>query len=574
MNHGERQFRAPIRFGAFEADLQAEELTRSGAKIRLQHQPFQVLAALLERPGEVIGRDELQRRIWATDTFVDFDRGLNKAINRLRSALGDSAAKPTIIETLGKRGYRFIASVERSIQSVAILPLENLSGDSSHDYWAEGITDELIVLVAKSTNARVISLNSVMRFKNSSLPLPQIASELGADAVIQGSILIGKGRIRLRAHLVEAHTDRHLWADSYESELGDALMVQVNMAKAVANCIRPHLMPQIRVNKDRKVMPEVYDLYLRGRFLWNKRTKDGIERGIDCFDRALKLDPSNPVLYSGLADAYVVLSLLGFRPPRDVCPKAKVAAEKALSLDESIAEAHNSLAVIKHLYEWNWEEAEEGFKRSLDLNPSSAVAHQWYAMLLSSQGRNEEAIVEVTSGRNLDPTSLVSNGLKAIVQMKAGRSDDAVQTSREAIELDQYNPFGHWILARALDACGLTEEALRESQEAVRLSGGELMYRAHLGYSYARSQKRTQACEVLDWLAGRSKAEYVTPLHFALIHAALGDTDQAFEALENCVEERTPRLAAGELFDRSFESLQGDRRFEAIVHRFPSSRPG
>ena len=229
-----RRSSSTLRFGVFEADLNAGELRRSGTRVELQDQLFQVLAVLLERPGQVITRDELQQRIWAGDTFVDLERGLNKAISRLRDTLGDSAERPTFIETLAKRGYRFIAPVGAKIRSLAVLPLQNLSGDPSEDFWADGITDELITSIAKLASIRVISRTSVMRFKSSAMRLAEIASELGIDAVVQGSLSVSDTRVRIRVQLVDPHTDQHLWLDSFDRELRDAVTLQQEIAHRVA----------------------------------------------------------------------------------------------------------------------------------------------------------------------------------------------------------------------------------------------------------------------------------------------------------------------------------------------------
>ena len=558
-----------IRFGAFEVDLPAGELRQRGVKVKVQQQPFEVLAALLERPGSVVTREELQRRIWSAQTFGDFERGLNKAINRLRDALGDSPDTPRFIETLPRRGYRFIAPVERTIGSIAVLPLENLSGDSSLDYWADGITDELITHLAKLSELRVISRTSVMRFKNTRVPLAEIARELGVDAVIEGSVVVSDRTVRIRAQLVGAAPDRHLWAESYERELGDIVIVQEQIAKAIGAQILARLTPdqESRFSKARSVNPDAYDAYLRGRFFWNKRTAPDLDKSFEYFNQAIALDTGYAKAYAGLADYYITLGILALRPPREVYPPAKDAAETALELDETLAEAHNSLAAARHHYGWDWAGAEQEFKRALELDPNCSVAHQWYGALLALMRRYEEAIIEVKRARDLDPLSLVLNAFVGFMHMLVRQHDQAVDATRKAIELDPLYPFGHYVLARCLDARGELGHALEESEAAAGLSGGDLPFLAHLGYANARIGNLVKARDVREQLRELSKTTYVSPYHVARIYTGLGEKDSAFEWLERAFEERTARLPTELQGDPAFDGLRDDPRFEDLVRR-------
>ena len=557
------------RFGAFEVDPQAGELRKSGVKVKVQDQPFQVLTALLERPGQLVTRDELRQRVWAAaDTFVDFDRGLNKAMNRLRDVLGDPAENPTFIETVPRRGYRFIARIERRISSIAILPLENLSGDPTREYWADGLTDELITHVAKIVDLRVISRTSAMRFKHSPKSLMEIGRELGVDALVEGSVLLSDRKVRISVQLIDVSADQHLWADSYERELGDVVSLQHQIARVIARQIQSRLTAEqeARVAKGCAVNPEAYDAYLRGRFFWAKRTEEGIEKSFACFKQAIEVAPTYSAAYAGLADSYLMLGIFGTRSPHDFCPKAKVAAEKALELDDALAEAHTSLAGVTSLYDWDWPGAEREYRRALELDPNYAVAHQWYASLLSGLGRHDEALTEVLRARELDPLSLVINAFVGFIHMRARRFDQAIDACAKAIELDPNNPFGRWILARSLDAGDQLREALAQSEQAVTLSGNKHPFTAHLGYASARMGDRRRACDVLDQLRERSKTEYVSPYHFALIYTALDQRDLAFEWLEKAFQERTARLT-GELSERVFDPLRSDPRFQELERR-------
>jgi TolB-like protein len=574
---GEKKSLPAIRFGVFEADIEAGELRRSGVKVRLQEQPFQVLAALLERPGQVITRAELQKKIWIADTFVNFDCGLNKAVNRLRHALGDSADTPKFIETLPRRGYRFAAPVEQGISSLAVLPLDNLSGDPKQEYWADGMTDELITHLAKIRDLRVISRTSAMRFKNTTLPLGEIARQLGVGALIRGSVVVSDRKVRIRAQLINPFTDDHLWVDSYDRELGDVMTLQRQIAYAIACQIRSRLTPEEEAGFAgvRSVNAEAYEAYLKGRFFWNKRTKADLERSFAYFRQAIAADAAYAAPYAGLADCYILMNVFGLSSPHVVCPKAREAAEKALELDEGLPEAHNSLAAVRHLYYWDWPGSEQEFRRALELDRNCAVAHHWYAVLLSLLQRHEEAIAQVLAARDLDPLSLVVNAFVGFIYMKAGRHDRAIEACRQAIELDPNNPFGHWLLARGLDAGGKLDEALGQSHEAAKQSGNSLPYVSHLGYAYARVGDRLAACNALEQLTERSMTEYVSPFDFALIYSALDEKELAIEWLKKAFQERNSRLVA-EFRGPVFGGLQFDTTFQDLTRRFglPSSETG
>jgi TolB-like protein len=368
----------PIRFGIFEVDLRAGELRRQGLKVKLQEQPFQILAMLLDRPGEVITREEVQRRLWPANTFVDFDRGLNRAMNRLRVALRDRADSPRFVETLPGRGYRFIALVERPgihtgttpgepprIESLAVLPLENLSADPAQDYFADGMTDELITAIAKIVSLRVISRTSIMQYKGARKSLALIARELGVDAILEGTVLHSGPRVRITAQLVRARDDRHLWAEKYERDLGDILMLQGEVAKAISDQLQIKLTPQehCRLSHGHSVLPEAYEAYLQGIFFRNKWTEPSLFKSIELFDEANRLDPTFARGYAGLSQSYCALGILGSLPAVAVYPKAKAAAIKALELDETVAEAHNSLADVRKGFDWDWAAAQPEYKR-------------------------------------------------------------------------------------------------------------------------------------------------------------------------------------------------------------------
>lgn len=562
----ERKFRPAVRFGPFEADFASRELLKSGSRVKLQEQQFQLLAALLEYPGEVVTRDQLRRRIWPADTFVDFERGLNKAVNRLRHALGDTTEHPKFIETAPRRGYRFIAKATPKIGSLAVLPLENMSGEPNQDHWADGLTDELITRIAKIAGLRVISRTSAMQFNRTSKPLAEIARELCVDVVVVGSIVVSDRRVRIRVQLIDPFSDRHLWTDSYERELSDIVSLQTEIALAISHQIRARLTSAEHGSsmREARVNPQAYEAYLKGRYFLTKGT--GVERSLEYFNKAIKTDPDYAAPYAGVADCYVLLGVLYLSPPRDVFPVAKEFAEKALDRDSANAEAHKSLAVVRNLYDWDWAGSEEEFRRALELNPSLSSAHLGYSILLSCLQRYGQAIEEVMKARELDPISLITNALIGFIYMRARQYDKAIEACHQAIELDANNPFGHWLLARSLDAADRTREALSESQIAAKLSGNRGPYSGYLGYALARAEDPAGASKIIEDLRERQKTEYVSPYEFVNIYTALGKTDLAFQWLEEAYQERTSRLS-GELWDKPFDALRTDPRFQDLIRR-------
>jgi TolB-like protein/DNA-binding winged helix-turn-helix (wHTH) protein len=454
-----------IRFGTFEVSLQSGEVRKAGLRIKVQQQPMKLLEILLEHPGEVVTREELRRRVWPNESFGDFDQALNISIGKLRSALGDSAENPRFIETLPKRGYRFIADVSvvgddahkrgpesaaspppvtgsvtkvqdpglaisrtglkrrlgttllvipasalvlslvilsvwlfrsrvrppTGIRSLAVLPLDNLSGDASQNYFADGMTDELITDLAQISALRVISRTSVMAYKGARKPLPQIARELNVDAMVEGTVLRSGDQVRITAQLIEASTDKHLWSQSYEGDLRDTLALQNRVASAIADQIRISLTPQEKAElKDARVVkPEAYESYLKGRYFWNKRTADGLKVALAYFKQATEEDSKYAQAYSGLADTYALLGDWQYAAmtPKKAFPQAKAAAIKALELDSTLGEAHNSLAFVLDGFDWDFDSAGKEFQRAIELNPGYATAHHWYAWHLSLLGR-------------------------------------------------------------------------------------------------------------------------------------------------------------------------------------------
>ncbi len=592
---------------------------------------------LLDRPGETVTREELRNRLWTSDTFVDVDHGVNKAVNRIRDVLGDSATSPRFVETVARRGYRFIADVvtitERnpvggsdnaigtvvptqdvrvddvaasqpgrrvgqwrpwtigglalalasvivvlalqarapqpaSIRSLAVLPLENLSGDDSQEYFADGMTDELIATLGQISALRVISRTSVMPYKRARKPLPQIARELNVDAVVEGTVLRSGGQVRITAQLIEARDDKHLWSDSYDGDLRDMLTLQNTVARAIAEQIRINLnaQEQATLRHGKVVDPEVYEAYLRGRYFWNKRTGGDFQKAVEYFNRAIERDPTFAPAYSGLADTYALLGdwEYGVLTPGEAFPRAKAAAVKALQLDATLGEAHTSLAFCLDGFDWDLKSGDAEFRRGIELNPGYATAHHWYAWHLSLLGRNSDAISEMKKAQNLDPLSLIINADFAELLLIAHMTDASIQQSRKTIEMDANFPLAHNQLGLAYLQSGRLDEAISELRKAVELSGGSPTCTANLARAFALSRRRAEAVQILGDLKKRSRASSSNASEIAVVYAALGDNDEAMTWLEKGYE---ARFNPGVLLRPGFDALRGDARFQNLERR-------
>lgn len=571
------------RFGPFEVNLRAGELHKHGLKIRLQDQPFQILAMLLAHPGEVVTREELRQKLWPADTtFVDFDHGLNNAINRLREALGDSADHPRYVETAPRRGYRFIAPLDYErevsaplrIQSLAVLPLENLTGDPSQEYFVDGMTDALITNLAQISALRVISRTSAMQYKGVRKPLPEIARELNVDAVVEGAVARTGDRVRITAQLVDAPNDRHVWAEEYERELHDILALQSEVARAIAAEIQVRLTPQeqARLARTRPVNPEAYEGFLKGRFHWNKRTREGLKRGLEYFQESVEKDPGYAFAYAGLADCYNMLGFWSVLPPNEASPAAKAAAKKALELDQTLAEAHAALAWPTFTYDWDWPGAERGLRRALELNPGYATAHQWYSHWLVYQGCTAEALAHVQRTLEIDPVSFVMNSSAGIIHFLARRYDEALEHCRKTHELDpNYVPPYLW-LGQTYALTGRMEEAFAAFQRGLALSNRSPVMLAGLGNAYAASGQRNEANKLLDELHELSKGRYVAAYDLALVYAGLGDNEETVAWLERAYQDRSAWLVWLKV-DPRLDRLHADPRFDELVRRIGLSTP-
>jgi len=634
--------RSVLRFGPFQVDLASGELHKHGIRLRLQEQPFQILVMLLENSGEIVTRDELRNKLWSSDTFVDFDVGLNNAVLRLRNALGDSADSPRYIETLPRRGYRFIARVEGpdpaqldehtqpatsghkletvpspavataqvakgplewlraraiwtagltlaallllfvglnvgglrqrvlgrplapAIRSLAVLPLENLSGDEAQEYFADGMTDELITDLASIASLRVISRTSTAHYKGTRKTIPEIARELNVDAVVEGSVGRSPNKVRIRAQLIRAAPEEHLWAQSYERDLPDVLALQRDVASAIANEIKIHLTPQERQHlaSARPINPDAYNAFLLGDYHSNKRNRAAMEKGIQYFQEAIRIDPSYARAYAGLASAYIERDIWGGLGVGKSADQVRAATLKALELDGELAEAHALLGQIHFQYDWDWQGTEAEYKRAIQLNPNLAGSYVRYAYFLQAMRRHTEALAAAHRAVELDPLSAANLSDEGRILYRARQYESAIARYQRALELDpRYVP----ALSRMADAYeewGKYDQALAAVQKFQQAAADPRDIRLQLGRLYARTGRRPGALEITRTIEADPNTSG-SAFALAVIYSALGDRDRAIAALEKGVQTRS--LLPFVFTDPQLDSLRSDPRFQQLL---------
>ncbi len=615
-------------FGPFRVDAAKGVLLRDGEPVLLPPKAFETLLRLLQEAGQVVTKAELMAAVWP-DTFVE-ENNLNQCVSVLRRALGDSPDGTSRVETIPRRGYRFVGPViERDraddgpgagapragtgppqpagrsasrvwprrvfalalvvailgpavlllrrshapppIRSLAVLPFENLSGAAHEDYFAEGFTDTLITNLAQIQSLRVVSRSSAMHYQGSRETVPTIAHELGVDAVIEGTVLREGTRVRVTAQLVRGDSDSHLWADSYERETRDVLELQNEVARSIAREIQVKLTPQEHavLARARPVDPEAYELYLKGRYFWNKRTQQTIPRAIDSFQHAIDKDPGYAVAYSGLADCY---SSSGFSydlasvAPIEAFTKAKAAAAKALEIDDRLPDVHNSLGFIKLTYDWNFPGAEEEFKRALQLDANLANAHHWYAHYLIAMGRKEDALVESKRALQLDPLNPILNTHLGWYYLMAHDYDDAIAQLVKTLELDSNYGLAHWYMGLAYEQRCAYPEAIAQLRRADDLLQRHPVVEGDLAHAYAVSNHEAEARKVLADLQRLSRQRYVSAFEIALIYFGLRRTDEGFEWLDKAYRERADLLVYLK-DDPRLDPVRDDPRFRDQLRR-------
>src|SRR5215467_10350241 len=610
-----------LRFGVFELELQNLELRKRGVKIKLQVQPLKVLRLLLDHPGQIVAREQLRSHIWPSNTFVEFDHGLYSAMARLREALGDSAESPRFIETVARRGYRFIAPIsspgadavspQRSkaggrkawlrraaasivagllggavllsivlsanlgnsrewlrrrsnpnIRSLAVLPLENLSGDPAQEYFADGMTDELITQLAQLDGIKVISRTSIMQYKGVARPHRQVGKELGVDAVLEGSVARSGEHVRITAQLIDADSDQHLWARSYDRDIRDVLKLQNEMANEIAGEIRANMVKAATPrSKPLQIDPEDQDLYLRARYHLDRGDQAEINKAIEYFRKAIDRSPRDARNYAGLADSYLALSDY-YLSPSDTLVQAKQAAVTGLRLDDSLAETHVSLGAIRFLYDWDWLQADKEFRRAIELNPNSTDAHVWRGVFLAQMGRFDEALPEIQRAEALDPLSLAVHVNAGWVYYVARRDEQAVQQWNKILDLDPRFAITHTSIWIAYLNQAETTKVLGRSSSLE----GDTLRLAALAGRYASSGNRSEAEPLLARLEAVSKHRYVCPYEMATAHAVLGDKSKALAWLEKGLRERSACMADLKV-DPRLDSLRSDPKFNELLRQ-------
>ncbi len=586
------QVRDLYEFGPYQLNASTRVLLRAGAVVPLTPKALETLAVLVRNSGELVRKEELMAAVWP-DAFVE-EGSLTQNISILRKVLGPDADGRPYIETMAKRGYRFAARVRvvdpngaaaagpdvapvrrprrrrwgviaaaailaagaalylklgahpAQVRSVAVLPLENQSGDPGQDYFADGLTEVLIGDLAKIRTLRVVSRTSAMHYKKTAKLAPEIARELGVDALLEGSVVRSGDRVRIRVQLIRGSTDEHLWSESYEREVKDVPQLQSEVALEVAREIQARLSPeeQARLTGRRPVKQDALDAYLRGRYFWNERTPAAINAAIEQFREAIQSDPAYAPAYAGLADCYNQLGtlIIGERPPSETRPIAVAAARKALEIDHGLAEAHAALAYAD-LYDWNWDRAEQGFRKAIELNPSYASAHLWYASYLTAQRRFDEALQEVHTARDLDPLSPIIATQVGWIHHLTGRQQEAIVEYRKVLGTYPDYMWAHWQLGLAYTLESRYEQAVPLLKKACSLSGRNPAVVGTLGWAYGSARERNQALALLAELTELARRRYVSPVAFESVYIGLGDLDRQFEYIEKSYQERSNSLA-------------------------------
>ena len=561
-------------FGQYRLDAVGRVLFRNGERLDLTPKAIDVLIVLAQATGHPVTKEQLLAKVWKG--VVVSDSSLTFHISMLRRSLGGS-----YIETLPKRGYRFSGTISRSdqsaappqspIRSLAVLPLASLTRGAPAGRFADAMTEAVIMSLAQLRGLRVASRTSVMQYRSSRRTLPQIGAELQVDALVEGAVQLEGRRVRINARLVRVADDHSLWAGSYDRHLRDILKLQNEVARAIAQQIQINLTPHdhARLNSARTVDPEAYRLCIKGRHLWVKRTEESVNRAISCFHKAIALDPQHAGAYSGLADCYSSLGFsfdIGSHRPTEIQPRARAAAEQALHLDDSLADAHNSLAYVRLNYDWDWRGAEREFRRSLELNPGYANAHHWYAHFLVSHDRSDEALTESHKALELEPLSPVMNLHLGWHYWYARQFDAALEQLAKTLELEPNYGLAHWYRGLAYALTNRYAQALRELGAARRLLKSSQMVEADTGYVHALAGERGKALKVIATLKRKAARSYVNPFELALIHIGLGDREPAFACLETAFRERSDVLVYLRV-DPRLDPIRDDPRFHALERR-------
>ncbi|MGB7436858.1 MAG: tetratricopeptide repeat protein [Candidatus Acidiferrum sp.] len=628
-----------LRFHDFQVNLKSGEMWKAGIRLKLQDQPFKVLVALLHRPGEVVTREELHHLIWPQESFGDFDHAINLAIAKLRATSGDSADVPHLIETLPRRGYRFVApvhpvvvkkdllprhgngltaatlpgrihpklayspkigwalslaavlsiaailfsvnagglrnklwrhsSARPQIRSLAVLPLINMSGDPEQEYFVDGMTDELVAELSRINSLKVISRTSVMRYKGQkNKSLSEIGRELNVDAVMEGAVIRSNSRVRIVAQLIYAPTDQHLWAETYERDLGDVLKLEDDVAESITQQVGVVLTSEqrARLHQATEVNPDAYEAYLLAHTADLSRLQ-GITTAQSHYETAIQKDPRFAPAYVGLAVVYLNLGDYRWLSPHDAYTPAKQFLLKSLELNQASCDANAALSWVSWRYEWDWPGAERELRRALELCPNSAKLHSIYAYYKGWSGHGADALAELQKARELYMFCPCLDIYEAVINVHLRKYEAMIQPSRAEIESDQNSWQGHSLLATAYEGLGRPEEAIPEYQKAVELSQGDQDPTASLASVYVVTGRRAEAQKILSRWLRQSETSYISPYMIATVYASLGDKDKAFQYLEKAYHEHSSDLPYFLRADLRIDSLHSDSRFQDLVRR-------
>lgn len=573
-------------FGHYRLDARAHLLWRNGQRVVLTPKAVDLLIALVEAQGEPVGKQELLHRVWP-DAVVE-EGSLTSHISLLRRALAEGADGRQFIETLPKRGYRFVGPCADTAQAAAaagpgrrmlvVLPFENLSGGRKHDYFSEGLTEEMISQLARLNpeHLGVIARTSAMQYQSTTKSAQQIGRELGVSHLLEGSVRRSGERVRITAQLIRVSDATHLWAEGYERSLHDILALQAEVARAIAREIQIKLTvgAEQRLDRVAALDPDAHEAYLRGRHLWNRRTEEGMRKSIAQYEEAIRRHPDYAMAYAGVADSYVMLACRGMVPAKETFRKARAAARKALELDGELGEAHGSLAHVR-LHDWDWEGLDRDFLRAIELHPAQPIVYYWYGEFLMSMGRPEEAIAMTRRAQQADPVSPVIAASLAMILYLARKYDEAVKVLQRAHEIDPDHFLPHLRMGLVRLQQRSYAEAIRELQTAARLANHSTETLAALGTGYAMAGMTGEAHQIVEQLQASQSEHYVLPYNIAKIYAASCDQDRTFEWLERAYQEGNPDLI--ELNSEPvFDGLRDEPKFSELMRRIgfrmPASR--
>jgi TolB-like protein/DNA-binding winged helix-turn-helix (wHTH) protein/Flp pilus assembly protein TadD len=607
-----------VRFGPFEADLRTGELRKKGHRVRLPPQPAQVLALLLLRPNDLITRQEIIAHLWPNGIVVDYEHSLNKAVKKLREMLGDDSEKPRYIETLPKRGYRFIHAIDATdgaalrtsarpdrvrrprsrlwlavslalatlsvavggyfarktsptrhppaYAKLAVLPFVNLSRDPDQEFFSDALTEEMISQIGRlqPEHLGVIARTTAMQYKATKKTAREVGTELGVDYILESSVQRSGDRVRITAQLISVRDETQLWSESYDRELRDILFVRRQIAEAIASEVGIKVIPQEPMRESaRPVNPEAYEAYLKGRHYLNSWTPEGGAKAIDYLNYALERDPHYSLAYAALAEAYIFKH--SFSPTDRRLQKAKEVALKAVALDNTLAEAQVSLGLVR-LFDWDWSSAETHLKRAVELNPNSAVARNSYAIYLAHMRRFEEASTQTRRAHGVDPLSPLQLDTEGSLLNYLGQYDQALAVWQNAVELSPKSSGAYYAQGLTYLYKGMHEEAFKAARIAESFAAGDARSLAGVGYVYGRAGRRDEALRLLNELRELSKQKSIPASYLAVVYAGLGEKDEAFARLEEAYRQRESALIGLRIYP-VFDPLRNDSRFKDLLRR-------